>query len=130
MCKRGEEEYVDMLTYYLRRFGKICLSQTAKLCPILVELEIVSGEVTIDNEGVHFIESKRVYKCPACGNELTPFQLPAHYINGGIGFCPYCDQTLINTITSTSLFKKEKDKMYSEFFKNWCRNYNKDTWYI
>lgn len=129
MRKRGEE-YVDMLTYYLRRFGKICPSQTAKLCPILVELEIVSGEVTIDNEGVHFIESKRIYKCPACGNELAPFQLPAHYINGGIGFCPYCDQTLINTITSTSLFKKEKDKMYSEFFKNWCRNYNKDTWYI
>lgn len=130
MRKRGEEEYVDMLTYYLRRFGKICPSQTAKLCPILVEFEIVSGEVTFDNEGVHFIESKRVYKCPACGNELAPFQLPAHYINEGIGFCPYCDQTIINTITSTSLFKKEKDKMYSEFFKNWCRNYNKDTWYI
>lgn len=123
MRERGEE-YVDMLTYYLRRFGKVCPSRISKLCPVKVEYE---GGVKIDDRGAQLFGE---YKCPACENELTSFQLPANYLNDGVGFCPYCDQTIINPITPLSLFEKERDKMYSDFFRSWCRNYNKDTWLI
>lgn len=123
MRERGEE-YVDMLTYYLRRFGKVCPSRISKLCPVKVEY---GGGVKIDDRGAQLFGE---YKCPACENELTSFQLPANYLNDGVGFCPYCDQTIINPITLLSLFEKEKDKMYSDFFRSWCRNYNKDTWLI
>lgn len=127
------EENVDMLTYYLRRFGKnVCPSSVAKLCPIPVKVEYEGG-VIIDNKGTQFFGDKKIYKCPACGNELTFFQLPAQYIDNGVGFCPYCDQTIINKDNSYLfyyLFEKEKAKMYSDFFRNWCRNYDKDTWYI
>ena len=100
---------------------------------MLVKVEIVSGEVIFDDKGAQFFGDKKIYKCPACGNELTYFQLPAQYIDDGVGVCPYCDQTIINKINSYLfyyLFEKEKAKMYSDFFRSWCRNYNKDTWLI
>ncbi len=115
-----KEETVDMLTYYLRRFGKnVCPSSVAKLCPIPVKVEYKGG-VIFDNKGAQFFGDKEIYKCPACGNELTYFQLPAKYIDYGVGVCPYCDQTIINKSNSYLfyyLFEKEKDKMYSDFFK-------------